>query len=196
MRRASDGAKSVSDRLRGVSDDQRLHDLLDDLEGQASALYASDRDAEVADRSRAEYASVTLASRLMASLGTEVTLEVSGAGRVAGRLSRVGTGWCLLEAESGEWLVPTDAVVAATGVSERSVPEVAWRSVSRLGRGSALRRLADEAAACVVLLRSGSRLEVVLRRVGADFVEADTVSDPPLRTVVAVAAVGAVRRRA
>ena len=49
--------------------DERLFDLLDDLEGQAEALYAAERDAELADRSRAEYASVTLESRLMASTG-------------------------------------------------------------------------------------------------------------------------------
>ena len=36
--------------------DDQLFALFDDLEGQASALYELERDAELVDRSRAEYA--------------------------------------------------------------------------------------------------------------------------------------------
>ena len=124
--------------------DERLFDLLDDLEGQAEAMYAAERDAELADRSRAEYAGVTLAGRLMASVGRDVLLDVEGTGPVRGELRRVGTGWCLVSGEAGDWLLTVDAIVAAEGVSDRAVPEVAWSSVARLGLGSALRRLADE----------------------------------------------------
>src|SRR6185436_16834930 len=72
------------DRLDRVGWDERLFDLLDDLEGQAEALYAAERDAELADRSRAEYAGVTLAGRLMASVGRDVLLDVDGTGPVRG----------------------------------------------------------------------------------------------------------------
>ena len=58
------------------------------------------------------------------------------------------------------------------GSSERSTPEVAWSPVARLGLGLALRRLADAGERCVLHLRDGTRHEAVLRRVGADFVEA------------------------
>jgi hypothetical protein len=175
--------------------DERLFDLLDDLEGQAGALFAAERDAELADRSRAEYASVTLASRLMASHGRLVTLEVAGVGGVRGELRRVGTGWCLVSGGAGDWLVPLEAVASADGLSDRAVPEVAWSPVSRLGLGSALRRLADDATRCVVLTRAGGRHEVLLKRVGRDFVEAETVGDSPRRVLVALTSVGAVQSR-
>ena len=108
--------------------DERLFDLLDDLEGQAEALYAAERDAELADRSRAEYAAVTLASRLMASVGRDGRLlDVDGRRRrSAGELRRVGTGWCLVSGDAGDWLVRSGAIVAVEGVSDRAVPEVAW----------------------------------------------------------------------
>ena len=175
--------------------DERLFDLLDDLEGEAGALFAAERDAELADRSRAEYASVTLASRLMASEGRSVALEVVGVGGVRGELRRVGTGWCLVAGDVVDWLVPVDAVASAEGLSDRAVPEVAWSALARLGVGSALRRLADSATRCVVFTRRGGRHEVLLLRVGRDFVEAETVGERPRRLLLALAAVGAVQSR-
>jgi hypothetical protein len=175
--------------------DERLFDLLDDLEGQAEALFAAERDAELADRSRAEYASVTFVSRLMASQGRVVALEVTGVGGVRGELRRVGSGWCLVSGEVGDWLVPVEAVASAEGISDRAVPEVAWPAASRLGLGSALRRLADEAAQCVVFTRAGDRHEVLLTRVGRDFVETETVGGLPRRLLLAMTAVGAVQSR-
>ena len=50
--------------------EEELFAYLDDLEGQAGALYAAERAPELADRSRAEYQSVTLATRLMAASTT------------------------------------------------------------------------------------------------------------------------------
>ncbi|MBF4766404.1 hypothetical protein ISU10_01325 [Nocardioides agariphilus] len=176
-----------------MTSDRRLFDFLDDLEGQAAALYAAEREAEAIDRSRAEYASVTLGGRLMASLDLEVGLQVDGVGPLSGRLRRVGTGWCLVASRLGEWLVPLAAVTAADGLSERAVPEAAWPAVSRLGLGSVLRRLADDSTPCRVFTRGGGRHEVVLRRVGADFVEVDVVGEPPRRRVLSLAAIGAVQ---
>lgn len=149
--------------------------LLDDLESQAEAAYDAEREAELADRSRAEYASVTLASRLMASVGLPVTLRVAGVGPVAGRLARVGDGWVLLAAAGRgggqDWVVPWPAVETVQGASPRSAPELAWSPVSRLGLGSALRRLAEARRGCVVHLLDESRHEAVVRRVGRDFIE-------------------------
>ena len=73
-----------------MSWEEDLFAYLDDLEGQAGALYAAERAPELADRSRAEYQSVTLATRLMAAVDHEVTLELAGVGAVSGRLARVG----------------------------------------------------------------------------------------------------------
>ena len=50
--------------------EEELFAVLDDLEQQAEALYDAEREVDLADRSRAEYQQVTLASRLMATVGS------------------------------------------------------------------------------------------------------------------------------
>lgn len=152
--------------------EEDLFALLDDLEQQAEALYDAERAAELADRSRAEYQQVTLASRLMASVGTQLRLELQGVGAVEGTLDRVATGWCLVTGAAQDWVVSLAAVTTVHGASERSLPEVAWSPVARLGLGAALRRVAEAGERCVVHLVDGTAHEAVLRRVGADFVEA------------------------
>lgn len=151
--------------------EDELFALFDDLEDQASALYAADRTAEVADRSRAEYQQVTLASRLMATVGSEVTITVRGVGTLAGMVERVAEGWLLLSAGEHDWVVNLAAVVSVAGASVRSVPEVAWSPLTRLGLASALRRIAEAGEECVVHLADGGRHDGALRRVGADFCE-------------------------
>ena len=175
--------------------DEQLFALFDDLEGQATALYGAEREAELADRSRSEYAAVTLASRLMASVGLPVTLDLAGATRAEGELRRVGGGWLLLSGGHAEWVVPMDAVTGVAGASERSVPEVAWSPLARLGLGSALRRLADAGEDVVLHGRDGGLWRVRLHRVGQDFVEVDQADGAGRRLVpfVAVAAVRSLR---
>jgi hypothetical protein len=161
-----------------MSWEEDLFALFDDLEGQAEALYDADRGPELADRSRAEYRQVTLASRLMASVGQPVGLAVRGVGTVSGTLERVATGWCLVRGPAQDWLVTLAAIGAVTGASDRAVPEVAWTPVARLGLGSALRRLADAGEPCALHCVDGTRIDGPLRRVGADFVEV-LVGEPP-----------------
>jgi len=170
-----------------------LFALFDELEAQAEAGYADEREAELADRSRAEYQQVTLASRLMASVDHEVTLEVRGVGALSGRLDRVGSGWLLLTAPGRGWVVAQPAVAVVRGASERAVPEVAWSPVTRLGLGSALRRLADGGERCLVHLVDGGRHPGVVRRVGADFIE--LVDDAGRLVLLAQPAIAAVQSR-
>lgn len=177
-----------------MSWEQRFGALFDELEQQAVAAFEEDRVAEVADRSRAEYAEVTLASRLVASVGREVRVSVSGVGVVSGTLERAGATWCLVTGRGHSWLIVAAALESATGVSARSVPEAAWRIPARLSLASGLRGLADAAEPCVLRLRDGHRLEGVLLRVGRDFVEVRSVSGEP--TLVALAALAAVQSRA
>ncbi|GAB3029209.1 hypothetical protein GCM10011376_14810 [Nocardioides flavus (ex Wang et al. 2016)] len=155
-----------------MSWEHELFALFDDLEGQATAAWEADREAELADRARAEYGAVTLASRLMASRGQDVALDLPHVGRLDGRLARVGEEWCLLSGARQDWIVPLRAVTGVHGASGRSVPEVAWSPVDRLGLRAALRRLADAGARCLLHLADGSRHEAYVRRVGADFLEA------------------------
>lgn len=169
--------------------EERLFALLDDLEGEAAAAFEADRAAELADRSRAEYARVTLASRLVASLGRAVTLDVTGVGRLEGELARAATDWCLLSGPRHEWIVRLAAVTSVGGAGPRSVPEVAWTPLQRLGLASALRRVADAGERCVVRTLDGAQHEVVLQRVGQDFVEAEGPAGPLLLPYAALAAV-------
>lgn len=176
-----------------MSWEHELFALFDDLEGQAAAAWEADREAELADRARSEYGAVTLASRLMASRGEEVSVDLSHVGRVEGRVERVGDGWFLLSGQGQDWIVPLRWVAAVRGTSRRSVPEVAWSPVDRLGLRAALRRLADATARCVVHVADGSRHEAYVERVGADFLEASDVSGAPL--LVAYDALVAVQSR-
>lgn len=151
--------------------------VLDDLEQQAVALYDAERLPEIADRSRAEYQQVGLTSRLMASLGTGVALTVQGVGTVVGHLDRVAAEWCVLSGPAQDWVVRVAALVALDGASARAVPEIAWPVTSRLGLGSALRRLGEAGERCVVHRLDGAQHDGVVRRVGRDFVELDGGAD-------------------
>ena len=150
-----------------------LSHLFEDLEQQAEGLHLVERDAEVRDRSRSEYAEVTLAARLHASIGAVVALSVVGVGTVDGTMSRAGEGWCLLETtlSAQEWLVPLRAVKRARGLSERAVSAEARSVVSRLSLRSALRGLADARTEVVLHHDDGEQTRGVVVRVGADFVE-------------------------
>jgi hypothetical protein len=174
--------------------EEELFGYLDDLEGQATALYDAERAPELADRSRAEYQQVTLVSRLMASVDRELTLEVRGVGSVTGELTRVATGWCLLRGPGQDWVVRLAAVGAVHGASDRAVPELAWPPVARLGLTAALRRLSDSAEPCSLHLVDGHRHDGVLARVGADFVEVATGAAGRI-VLVAFAAVAGVQSR-
>jgi len=170
-----------------------LFSLLDDLEQRAEALYDQEREVDLADRARTEYAAVTLAGRLMASVDAEVALEVRGVGRVAGVLQRVGPDWCLVSGSGQDWVLRTAAVDLVRGASERSVPEVAWSPLARLGLGSALRRIADAGERCRLHTVAGTAYELVLVRVGADFVEGRGADGRPV--LVPYEGLAAVQRR-
>ncbi|MCW2834930.1 MAG: hypothetical protein JWN68_2883 [Nocardioides sp.] len=173
--------------------DDQLFVLFDDLEGQAAALYELDRDAELVDRGRAAYRQVSLESRLVASTGMRISLDVAGVGRVEGELQRVGTGWCLVSGHAQDWIVRTRLIHVVHGASVRSVPEAAWSPLHKLGLASALRRLAESQLRCVVHLVDGAQHEAVVCRVGADFLEIRTPSDALV--LVAYDAVSAVQSR-
>lgn len=174
--------------------DEQLFAVLDDLEGQAQSAFALERDLELADRSQAEYRQVTLASRLMASVGSDLALDVAGVGRLTGELRRCGEDWLLVAGRGQEWVVPAAAVGAVRGAAERSVPEAAWSPLTRLSFAAALRRIAAVRGECLLHTRDGSRHEARLLRVGQDFVEAEVGAEPG-GMLFAFARLAAVQRR-
>ena len=189
---------------------ESLESLLEDLEQRAEGLHLAERDSELADRARSEYASVTLASRVHASLGRAVVLRLAGGAVVAGRVVRAGTDWCLVTAQAPgrsapvEWVVRLAAVETASGMSSRAVPEAARPVEARLGLGSVLRHLADEGRDVVVHAVSGHRCAGRILRVGEDFTELEDLAEvaSPVRSpaeeptvVVPHAGIAAVQRR-
>lgn len=183
-----------------MSWDEELFAILDEVEAQAAAAFADERDLELVDRARAEYAEVTLTGRLMASVGAPIELEVRGVGRVSGTLSRVARSWCLVRGRDQEWVVAMAAVSSVTGASARAVPELAWSPLTALGLGSALRRIAQSQDRCVLHTLDGRRHEALLLRVGADFVEVATGQDGRHQQrggpLIALGSVAAIQRRA
>jgi hypothetical protein len=173
--------------------------LIDDLEQQAEGLHLQERDLEVADRTRAEYAQVGLASRLHALSGRPVRLRLLGGITLAGTVTRTGTDWLLLEDEVARaWIVRHAAVAVLQGASARSVSADALGVLRRLPLRAVLRRLADDDADCLLHLVDGSRVEGRLLRLGEDFAELRLAGDVTAEgyDVVPLAAVAAVQEQA
>lgn len=168
--------------------------LFDDLEQQAEGLALAERDARVADLSRAEYGELDLLARLHAAVGAAVALCVTGVGRLTGTVARVGADWLLVDDGAQEWLVRLSALEEVVGLPDRALGAASRPVTARLGLGSVLRTIAADAAPVVVHRTGGAVLRGRLRRVGADFVELDVDDRHAAVTVVPWGAIAAVRR--
>lgn len=172
--------------------DRRLDDVFEDLEQQAAGLGLAERDAELADRARGEYAAVTMADRVHASLGRQVRLALLGGEKVDGELVDAGVDWCAVTSAQGRaWLVRLAAVAQATGLSSRSLPAAARPVAARLGFGSALHRFAEDDPELLLHLATGPSQRVRLVRVGADFVEVEPADEG--RGTAVLVATGSIR---
>ncbi len=172
--------------------------LLDDLEQQAEGLQLVERDLEVADRSRAEYAQVSMASRLHAVAGRQVRLTLLGGLSLAGTVDRTGADWLLLTDQvQREWIIRQGALAVLQGASSRSVPDDALGVLRRLSLRSVLRRLGEEGADCLLHLVDGGRLDGRLLRLGEDFAEVRLEGGPAAdgHDLVPLTALAAVQRR-
>jgi hypothetical protein len=150
----------------------RWEQLFEDLESQLEQLSLAERDAEIADRTRAELAKVSLLDRLRASLGRTVTCSLSDGGVVRGRLNRVGADFVLLGQAHGETVVPLTALVLLEGLGDGAVSaDVAGRVVSRLGLRAVLRSLARDRSAVRLRVGSDRGLVGTVQRVGSDFLQ-------------------------
>lgn len=153
----------------------RWQDLFADLESQADAWERAERDAEVADRSRAEQAAVSLMSRLAAAVGQPVTVRVCGVGDVHGVLTTLGAEWLLLSDPSpagADQLVSLSALTAVVDLDRRAeAPQARSAVLARLGLVAPLRALVRDRATVRVLLRDATTLTGTLERVGEDHVD-------------------------
>jgi hypothetical protein len=150
----------------------RWEELFEDLESQLEQLSLAERDAEIADRTRAELARVSMLDRLRASVGRTVTCSLSDGGVVRGGLNRVGADFILLSQAHGETVVPLTAMVLLDGLGEGAVSaDVAGRVVSRLGLRAVLRSLARDRSAVRLRVGPDRALVGTMQRVGSDFLQ-------------------------
>ncbi|MDQ4085318.1 MAG: hypothetical protein M3165_05820 [Actinomycetota bacterium] len=150
----------------------RWEDLFADLEREWDALAAAGRQAEIAERTRAEYARVRLVDRLRGSEGRRVDLVTRGGRQVCGVLARVGADFVLVTEGRREVLVPLRAVAAAIGLGTASVSDQQAGAVrARLGLGSVLRRIAADRSVVTVAGPGETAWCGTVQRVGADFLE-------------------------
>jgi hypothetical protein len=181
----------------GDPDDREgLGRIFEDLEQQAEGMHLAERDAELADRARSEYAAVELSSRIHASTGHEVVMTLLDGSTVEGTLTQAGVDWCTVvpAARHMVWLLRLAAVATAQGLASRAVPAAARPAHARLGFGSALHRLAGDSTQVLVRLASGSDLRVRVLRIGADFVEVECVdATTPVVMLIPFAALVAAR---
>jgi hypothetical protein len=154
--------------------EERLLDVFDDLEQQATGLALNERDALVAEQSRAEYAGIDLAARLHASAGLRVQVDVAALGTLDASLTRVGDGWCLLDVAGQAWVVALPAVLSVRGLAGGGVAAPARALTARLGLGSALRGLAEARSEVMLHRVDGQVVRGLLGRVGRDFAEVGT----------------------
>ena len=126
-----------------------------------------------ATASGARRRSLRLTDRLATAVGSEVTVQVAGAGVLHGRLLDAGVDWLLLEETGGrEVLVPVLALLSVAGVGGRAqAPGTGGEVGKRLDLRWALRGLARDRAGLGVVLRDGSVVSGTLDRVGVDVVE-------------------------
>lgn len=167
----------------------RWHSLFEDLEAQLEREDAAGLHAEVAERVRAERASVELADRLLAHAGSRLALALAR-GRVEGVVVDVAPQWLLLLQDRTPVLVPTTAVVAVQGLARAVAPEPG-RVLRRLGLGHALRALARDRSA-VAVHAGGEVLTGTVDRVGADHLDLALHAAGEPRRAGAVTAVAAV----
>jgi len=147
----------------------RWEALFDDLEAQLEREQAAEQWAEVAERSRAEFGRISLADRLRAHVGQQLTLRLRNGDQVVGRVDDVAVEWLALTQMAGQVLVPVDAVTLVGGLSRAVSPE-ASAVLRRLGLRHALRALARDRAPVRVTL-PGGEVTGTIDRVGADHID-------------------------
>ena len=158
----------------------RWEDLFADLESQREAEQRRELDAEVADRTRRERATVSLGDRLAAAGAGPVSVTRRDGSRLSGRVADVGDGWCLLgEAGRAPCLVPISAVASVTGLAARAVEGSVGR---RFGLGYALRAVSRDRAVVRLTDATGATCTGTIDAVGSDHLElAEHAADLPRR---------------
>lgn len=151
----------------------RWQRLFADLEAEFAAAEALERDAEVAERTRAEVATLRIVDRLRVADDTTLAFDVVGVGGWTGQVVDTGPDWVVLGGDRrGDLVVVLDAVRSVTGLTGRSaVPGSEGKVVERFRLGAVLRGVARDRSTVRVLTRDGTAYPGTIDRVGADYLE-------------------------
>ena len=127
--------------------------------GRPRRSTSAEREAELADRSRAEYRQVTLGQPADGPRGdrSRSTVPASAASRASSH--RVGDGWCLVSGQARTGSCRSRRIAVVHGASDRSVPEVAWSPLHRLGLALGAAPAGRVRVRCVVHLADGRQHE-------------------------------------
>lgn len=126
--------------------------LFNDFESQLAAAHRSEFDEDVAERIRAEQATVEFAQRCVASRGQSVRFSLVDGSHIEGTVVDATGTWLLLK-DHATHVLPINAVAAATGLSERA-PRMST-VMRELAIGHPLRALAADSRSIVVRTGSG-----------------------------------------
>ncbi|MDM8083845.1 hypothetical protein QUV83_03575 [Cellulomonas cellasea] len=147
----------------------RWEALFADLEAQFAAQSAAELDAQVAELTRAERATVVISDRLRDALGAHLSVRLRGGTVAEGRVLDAAPQWLLLGAHGRQALIPLAAVVVVAGLT-RSVAPGPGVVEGRLTLGHALRALARDRVLVQVEV-DGAELTGRIERVGADHLD-------------------------
>ncbi|WP_285726280.1 hypothetical protein [Psychromicrobium xiongbiense] len=166
----------------------RWEALFADMEAQVDAARILDWEAEVAERARAEAASVTLLDRLRGAVGDRLELRFGGAAgassagsaALAGVLHLVGDDWLMLRVDQRSAVVPLNAVLSVEGLGRTAIRP---SGAIRRSLASILRLLARDRS--VVTFQLGGsvpeRFTAVIDGVGSDHCDVAVLRDGELR---------------
>ncbi len=146
--------------------------LFADLESQAAALQAAERDAAVDERTRIELSRIRLVERLLPAVDRVIRVSCRDI-VVNGTLARVGAQWLLVDEASGrQALIATAAITGVGGLDRYTAPAESMGLVeSRLGLAHVLRGIARDRSGVQVDLIGGPAVHGTIDRVGSDFFE-------------------------
>lgn len=168
----------------------RWEALFADLSAQLEAASVAQREADVADLTRAERATVALADRVRAASGARLAVTLLGGERLEGQVLDAAPTWVLLASGPGgaEAVVPLAAVAVVDGLRPAAAPRPG-AVLSRLGLGHVLRAVARDRAVVRVLTTGGTVVGRV-DSVGADHLDVALVHADSGRPTGTTRAVG------
>lgn len=157
----------------------RWDGLFSDLSAQWDAEVRRELDAEVADRTRRERATLGLRERFAAAGLAEVRVTVGTGEVVEGDVVDVGEDWVLVGGVRGSVLVPLPGVVGVVGLGARADTAAAGR---RFALGFALRGLSRDRVVVAIHDVSGTVHTGTIDGVGRDVLElSEHAADVPRR---------------